>query len=249
MRNFVKIPNLPQNKVKTIICGKLNNKLENFINSYEINMIMCDANNAVDKRISSHADISVHHISKKEIVIGKAQSQLYKALTDIGMNVTYTNKLVCGKYPDDCILNFARVGKYLIGKFDCIDDSLSQKSKNSTIQIDVKQGYAKCSVCVVNENALITDDESIYKACTAKGLDCLLISKGDVNLDGFDYGFIGGSAGMIDKNHLLFFGDITKHRSFDKIEEFLQKHGCRFDYIENYPLSDIGGIIPIIEEV
>jgi len=61
--------------------------------------------------------------------------------------------------------------------------------------IPVKQGYAKCSLCIVSENAVITADEGLaYTLCRA-GLDVLKIIPGCIRLPGYGYGFIGGCGG------------------------------------------------------
>ena len=52
---------------------------------------------------------------------------------------------------------------------------------------------------------------------------------------------------LIEKDHLLFFGDITKHKSFDEIQNFLRNEGCRFSFLKGYPLTDIGGLV-LLEE-
>ena len=56
----------------------------------------------------------------------------------------------------------------------------------------VKQGYAKCSTVLVNEQACITADTSIAAAVKQCGLDVLQIRPGFVELPGYPYGFLGG---------------------------------------------------------
>ena len=114
-------------------------------------------------------------------------------------------------------------------------------------KINVRQGYCKCSCLNVSENAVITDDECIYKALCLNEIDALLISKGDITLNGHDYGFIGGASGKISKTDILFFGDVTKHRDYKKIAGFIEKHGCKIISLD-FPLTDFGGIIPITEK-
>lgn len=249
MITFTETPNLPQNKVQTLICGKADETIYRFIKSFGIEIITSETNCAVDTRISDHADISVHHLGGKNILLDSSQRKLAdKLIADFKMNVLFTHKPCSGEYPRDCALNFLRLDNILLGKLDCMDETLRAYADSEKIIFHhVRQGYAKCASVVVGKNAVITDDSAICKALQKAHCDCLLIEKGDVQLIGFDYGFIGGSAGFIDKNHLLFFGDITKHRSFDKIELFLNQHGVRYDFIKDYPLTDIGGIIPIRE--
>ena len=78
--------------------------------------------------------------------------------------------------------------------------------------------------------------------------DSVLIKKGSIRLDGFDYGFIGGCTGLIDKNKLLFNGDINYHKDCNKIIDFLHKHKVEPVVIENQPLTDIGSVIPLCEK-
>ncbi|MCM1509025.1 MAG: hypothetical protein NC177_18095 [Ruminococcus flavefaciens] len=249
MTQFIKNPNLPQSRVKKLLCGKLDNRLKMFINSFGIDIIEIIPNKKVDSRIANHADISIHHIGGNEILIDESQQNLSEQLKSLGMYVYLTDS-VHSDYPNDCSLNFARINERAIGKIDIIDHSLLKLLENYKVKlINAKQGYSKCSVCIINQNALITDDKSIYRTACRFDIDCLLINKGDVRLDGFDYGFIGGASGLIDKNHLIFFGDITKHTDYDKIKAFLDKHSCKASYLKNYPLTDVGGIVPIIEEM
>ena len=77
--------------------------------------------------------------------------------------------------------------------------------------IPVKQGYAKCSLCIVSENAVITADEGLaYTLCRA-GLDVLKIIPGCIRLPGYGYGFIGGCCGKLDAATMAFAGDPLTH--------------------------------------
>lgn len=251
MNNFLTKTNLPQNKVKVVICGSKDKEILNYTKSFGIDIIESVSNDAVDCRIADHTDLSVFHLGQREILIDYTQRSIFRALTELGMNVT-----VCGeeseqirKYPEDCSLNCVILGDRLFGKKISIEQKILDFAENHNFKIvDVNQGYTKCSALIINENAFITDDESIYKKGITEGFDCIKISKGSVKLSGFDYGFIGGCGGLIDKNRLIFFGDITDHSDYDMIKNFLNKHSCRFEYLKDYPLTDIGGFVPIIEE-
>ena len=246
MIKFFDTPNMPDRKVKGIICGKTDKIIYDFLKSYDIDVFVSDTNCDIDERISNHADINVHHLGGNNIVVDRSQSQLYKILSDIGMDVKYCYKRVNGSYPDDCKLNLARIGNNIIGKISVADKEILNHIKSNNInRINVNQGYGKCSILILNTNAIITDDESVSKNAIESGFDVLLISKGDIILNGFNYGFIGGASGLISNNTVAFFGDIRKHRNFSEIADFLDKHGINYVYIENYPITDIGGIIQI----
>ena len=96
---------------------------------------------------------------------------------------------------------------------------------------------------------IITDDISIYNAVSQyDDIKSLLVEKGSVNILKYDYGFIGGCCGLVDKNVLLFNGDITSHSDFDKIKNFLYDNEVKYIDIKGKPLTDIGSIIPIMEK-
>lgn len=114
--------------------------------------------------------------------------------------------------------------------------------------IDVKQGYTKCSLCPVRENAVITDDSGIEKVLLNNGYDVLKVSKGSVRLHGFDYGFIGGCSAMISRDILLFFGNFEMHSDKDRIKVFLQNYGITPQSLNGDVLTDIGSIIPLSEQ-
>ena len=45
---------------------------------------------------------------------------------------------------------------------------------------DSKQGYSKCSICVVNENAIITEDNGIARLLKNSQIDVI------INVDPYD---------------------------------------------------------------
>ena len=114
--------------------------------------------------------------------------------------------------------------------------------------LNCKQGYTKCSVAPIRQNAVLTDDNSIAKALQKNGFDVLLLEKGDVLLQGFRYGFIGGCCTMLSPSEMLFLGDIRLHRNGDAIKAFLQNYGITPICIEKTPLTDIGSLIPLLQE-
>ena len=73
-----------------------------------------------------------------------------------------------------------------------------------------------------------------------------MISQGNIELDGYDYGFIGGAGGRIDDNTVIFFGNIEKHPDYISIKEFCAKHSVTIKCLcKNMPLTDIGGIVKV----
>lgn len=148
------------------------------------------------------------------------------------------------KYPHNVKLNCAVVGNNIICNRKYTDPQvIGYAEKHGYNIIHVNQGYAKCSTCIVSDNAVITEDESIEKECTKHGIDVLKISKGYVRLDGYDYGFIGGCSGLVENNLLVFNGNIKLHPDYDSIYKFCKDHGTDILSLNNGQLYDVGSII------
>ena len=245
MNRFIETPNLPKGKATSLICGGLNNELIEFLTSREIEIIYTEKNNYVDKSISDNCDISALYLGNGKIIVDNQQKKLIETLKEKNLTVIESQKPVKDSYPDDIILNHAIVGGYIIGKKRYFDQSVVENTDKFNV-IDVKQGYAKCSALVVDSHSIITDDKSIAENAVKNGLECLFIEKGDVHLDGHEYGFIGGASGKISENEILFFGDISKHRNYPEINNFLSCRNIEIISL-SFPLTDFGGIIPFTE--
>lgn len=155
-----------------------------------------------------------------------------------------------GHYPDTVALNALLLEDKLIGLLPSVDKKIIESLQSSKHQqIFCRQGYTRCSVCVVSSHAVITEDPSIYKALTkfVPSIEALLISPGAVHLDGYAHGFIGGCCGLLDQRILAFTGDIRMHPDFAAIKTFLFRHGVQYYTLSTSQLEDIGGIMPLCE--
>ncbi len=149
------------------------------------------------------------------------------------------------KYPNDVIYNGCSTGKYFIHNLKYTDPLLLKEVQRLKMKkVDVSQGYAKCSIAVVDENSIITYDSGIAASCASQApeLSVLLIQQKHVFLPGYNTGFIGGTCGRIG-NSLLFNGDLSAHPDFEKIKEFIETRGLECIWFDDIPLTDIGSII------
>lgn len=242
MMNLFFQPFIPNVKVERVFVGKTDEKIISFIESFGIDVVLANENIKLDKPVSNHVDMNMLRLNKNFYAADNSQLMLFDQYPRHAVLETAVNS----PYPDDCALNVAIVGDIFFSNPGSIDISVfNHLIKTGYKNIDVKQGYSKCSTCIVDERSIITDDSSIDKAARINGMDSLLIEKGDIYLSGYDYGFIGGASSLIDYHELIFFGDITKHRSFEKIDCFLKTKHCNYSYIKDFPLTDIGGIVII----
>ena len=151
-------------------------------------------------------------------------------------------------YPGDCRYNVACTGKFFIHKLDATDAGLLGAAKSSSGDefhlVDVRQGYAKCSTVIVDEDSIITYDKGIAKPCEAAGMNVLLVEPGFVKLRGANTGFIGGTSGRVG-DEIVFNGDLSAHPNFREITAFIEGRGLGCKWFSSYELEDIGSIITV----
>lgn len=197
----------------------------------------------VDSRVAGHADLSVLRTGESEIFLAPhlKGTEFETSIRNIGYDIIFP-KITQGKeYPLDADFNIVFLGNNMLcGRKNRLADCLS--ATHGFDKTAISQGYARCSTCIVSENALITADSSIESAALALGYDVLKINPGFFNLPGFDYGFIGGSSFLIDGN-LYFTGSINSHEDKDSILSFLIQHNAAPVFLSSDRAEDIGTAI------
>jgi hypothetical protein len=243
---FVHNPNLPDSDVALVAMSDTYREITDAVRKLGIDVITVKPCSKLSKPVSSHIDMLLHHLGENRVVIANGEEYLKNQLFSHGFVVAESNICVSNSYPDDVLLNAARVGNQLFANYSALDETIKDYcSKQGVRIIPVKQGYAKCSVAVVDESSIITSDRSIANAANAAGLDVLQIEPGYVELKGYNYGFLGGTCGKISKDILAFTGSIQSHPDYKKIKAFCSSKNVKILSLTNSALIDIGGIIPL----
>ena len=152
------------------------------------------------------------------------------------------------EYPKDIPFNAACTGKYFIHNLKYTAPVLLKRAEELGLEpVDVRQGYAKCSTVIVDEDSIITYDRGLGKACSEAGMNVLMITPGHILLPGYDTGFIGGASGRVG-NTVIFNGDLSSHPDHEKIVRFIEERGLDVRWFPEWPLTDIGSIISIYPE-
>ena len=247
----VEKPNLPKMADTILIGEKYFELLEKPLEKLGINALSVPGNVFVDPRLSGHGDLSVLHTGGNVLWLAPhlRKSRFADRLSAMGFALDYPDISQSAAYPEDAQLNICICGKYAICNKSIVPAQIvNYLTANGFEIIDCRQGYAKCSVCVVTEGAIITADRGVEDAARGVGLDVLLIEPGYIALDGFNCGFIGGSSFKISHSKLAFTGTLDAHPNKNDILHFLIVHEVETVYLTERPIFDIGSGIPITEK-
>jgi len=195
--------------------------------------------------ISSHPDIFFFHATFSVIVhSNKLSNDMLAQLREKNIELIPSKYSPSGRYPDTSVLNAIRIGDYFLHNTKYTDPVIKRTALRMGLKtIHVDQGYTRCSVIPVSNNAIITSDKGIAKQAKGFNIDVLLISPGHVNLVGEKYGFIGGASGVLPDGKIIFLGDISAHPDFHDMNEMFKKYQVSYTYLPGLPLLDAGSLI------
>ncbi len=237
---FLKTPYLPQGRV-IVAVGDVENAAAEVVKPF------CLA--TLPPSMQHHADLSFCYLGEGVAVCApEAYAYYNEKLACWNVKLIKGEKSVGSNYPCDAAYNVAIVGKRLFCKVDITDRVLLNEAKKLGYKIiNINQGYAKCSVCPVDENSAISADMSFYKAAVKEGIDVLRITNEGIILKGFANGFFGGAAYCSKRGVLKANGDMTTLPEYTKIKEFLNKRGMKIEE-DVGAVTDFGSFIPLCEE-
>lgn len=247
----IKNSNLPDTKVKCVILdANAPLPLLKYFDDNEIRYIKSlRVKNTIDA-VSTHPDMQICNVYEGTFVCEPTTYEYYKKeLKLFGVNVTKGEKFIKSNYPHDVAYNVVVMGDYFIHNTSLTDNVVMDFVKGHKLCIlDTKQGYTMCATCIIDNNAVITDDVGIYKLCCDNEIDCLLIDKDEIILGERTDGFFGGCCGMIGDKKLLFCGDVKRHKNYKEIKTFADKYSVELISAYDGPLTDLGSIIPVVQE-
>lgn len=250
MPRFIEKPNLPQRRAEALIIGaRYHLKLEKSLAVLGILPIWMPDNTAIDLRIASHADMSAVYLGNGRLIVAASllnEHDFVNKLTKYDVKIIPAESSQSRKYPYDAPLNACLVGGTLVHNLKIIDSAVIREFSGQS-QIEVNQGYSRCALCIVNENAFITSDAGIARSLESCGAEVLVISSEGVVLDGFDKGFIGGASFNISHDTIAFTGSLRNHTSRDAILRFIREHGKKAAFLTDEEIFDIGSAVLLTE--
>ena len=194
---------------------------------------------------ATHPDMQIHLLGNDMAITAPSCYSFYRKRLPHSINLIKGDKEIIGTYPNDCAYNVARVGNTIFCNTHHASNALLQYYKKKKKQIiHVNQGYTKCNIAIVGKNCIITEDVGIHNSVIANKLPIksVLIPKGEVSLQGFPYGFIGGACGGCE-NQIFWYGTPKICSYYLQLEAEVIKQKTESISLEQKPLEDLGGII------
>ena len=223
-----------------LISNRVSIGMRKYLESRYAETFLLPPNPNLPENISFHTDLSCFYGSRTLICSPYLENYLQGRLP---CPVACGGKEPSAGYLNEIAYNAAAVGKFLFCHEKYTDMAIINLAKKNHLTIlATKQGYAKCSIAVVNGNAIITADPDIANRAAAAGIRTLITTNTGVCLPGYTNGFLGGASVKIN-NTLFFTGNLKKHRDFHKIMAFCEQENTGVDFYEKEPLFDFGSPI------
>lgn len=202
-------------------------------------VVRTKANERVLKGLDTHPDILVHPLPSGDLVVDRDNFDYYKVIFG-DKKVIPSHSSLSGKYPGDIHLNAFAFKNFFVHNLKHTDQVILDYYKNHGYDlVNIKQGYAKCS-CLVTEDFVITSDGGIYESLR-DFIPIYKIDHGQIKLQNFNYGFIGGATGVLGKK-IFFTGDFSHHSSHEEILKIISNYDYEIEILSDETIEDFGSI-------
>ena len=235
--------NLPDRDVSAVVVSDVKKDITDELrNNFHIDILTPSPVSGISGAERFHADMGLMHFGREQFFLSGDNKILSERLKENGAEIVFSGGITAAEPK----LNVCMLGSKAIMCKKTADPFIIQSCRENRLRIiAVSQKYVKCSTAVVDENAVITSDESIYNECRKNSVDVLRIPAGHILLEGYGYGFIGGCCGLLSESILAFSGNIKEHPSHRDIKAFARNYGVYAVSLGKNELYDIGGILPV----
>ena len=220
------------------------------------NVLFINPTSITYNSISSHPDIFFFQKDDTLIYAPNAPKKIIKELKKRKIKLIEGKKEVGKKYPETVPYNAVGIGNLLIHNLKHTDETILSSYEN---HINVNQGYTRCNLLALNENAFITSDVGIFNAVNSQQTtdnslypheslvetygrtSVLYIDPKQIKLEGQKNGFFPGCCGVW-RNNLIVCGSTKNLKEKAELDNFLKDNN--FNLIELYDgdLIDVGSI-------
>lgn len=210
-------------------------------------VIRLPASKRLSAPVASHPDMLTFYYKNRIITSAEYCESAPYVFSDVRellphISISFTDESFEPVYPRDAIFNALAAGKYLFCKSDTVSKSVLDYARECDLTVvNTKQGYPACTA-VAFDNSAITADLGMAKTLSSAGIKVTVISRGNIELPPYEYGFIGGAAGVFG-NTVYFLGNLDTHPDSDMIRSAIEAEGFSAVSLSSGPLRDLGRII------
>ncbi len=204
-------------------------------------LVLFETHNITYLQISNHPDIFFCTGNNQLIAAPNTPEKFLSLLQKKGINAIIGNKPVGTAYPESAIYNAVVTNRFLIHNLS-VTDPVVLKTFSHLEHINIPQGYGRCSLLPLKNNRFITSDRGIANVLKQKGMEVLYVNPHGIILPGFNNGFFGGTAGVLN-NQVLLAGSLNHYNEGEKVRTFLEQGGYKIIELYNGPLLDTGSIL------
>jgi translation initiation factor 2 beta subunit (eIF-2beta)/eIF-5 len=239
------LPNTPR---YVIIDYRASDEILSYLKKLNIEPIKTIKCTGLQEPVDGHPDMVIHPVDYQTFIVAPNVYDYYRnVLADKGIKVIKGGKTLSRNYPEDIAYNVARIGRYAVHNTKHTDQVLKYYLEEAGIEfIHVNQGYSKCSTSAISDQKALTSDLVIHEKLKSYNIDCMYINPKVVHLQGYDHGFIGGCAGLINEKIFLLTGKIVDRNILNTLKNFIQSAGYIYDEASSGQIIDLGSLIPII---
>lgn len=228
-----------------VVDYRITDEEKNVIHNLGYEILTCPQSYELYDAVCGHPDMLMHIADSNNIIVHKNMPESFVlTLEELGFNVYFSKKALTRTYPHDIILNALNIGDFFVHSLKNTDENLLKFVKHKKL-LNVRQGYTKCSAAVLSENAIMTSDKGIADVLTENNVDVLLLPPGDILLPGLNYGFIGGTCGMLSERSIAFYGQLSEYKYGEEVLKFLKKYNIEPIYLRKGKLIDRGSLFTI----
>ncbi len=220
------------------------------------NVLFINPTSVTYNSISSHPDIFFFQKDDALIYAPNAPKRIVKELKKRKIKLIEGKKEVGKKYPETVPYNAVGIGNLLIHNLKHTDETILSSYEN---HININQGYTRCNLLALNENAFITSDVGIFNAVnrqqttdnslypheshveTYGRTSVLYIDPKQIKLEGQKNGFFPGCCGVW-KNNLIVCGSTKNLKEKAELDKFLKDNNFNLIELYNGELIDVGSI-------
>ena len=247
MAYWLNVPHLPHAPVSCVALSAQETTLAEALASRSVAVLPVPPHPALPSPVASHADLNLFDCGEGNfLVLPGASPTLSDSLRALGASVSICTGIPGNRYPADALLDAAMLGSDCFANPKTATPDLSELCQSHSIRlIPVKQGYTKCSMVLLPDGGIITEDSGIAPVARKYGYDVLLLRPGFVSLPGYSCGMLGGSCGMLAPDCLAFAGNWKLHPDAGEIFAFCSNYHVFPEALASFPLRDVGGLLPV----